>query len=909
MKNKLILSALTLIALSIPLVSCEGGSSDETTSIDVSDLTLTATCPEILFVGDSDLVYFDVEGSDDDRASYTSSDPAVLSVSDEGVINALKVGTVTLTATSIPYPNLSKEFNVEVVGQKATSVSLVIKTEDDDIITEGNKLYSIPVGKEITLSYELDETLFDKPDSFHYSIVDQTGEYLSIASLEQDGDEAVLTTYSELTNLTVTLSCSYSDSIGATIKDSLIFNAYNKNAAVFEQLNGVLNTLDENGLVSSKVDIYENEEDFVSYNQLSKDNITSVSTTDSILYNVSDESTNRHFVFDTDLDNVITTIYVNDAFASSSLEEMQKTSMLYTKMVDGSFLYGHLSIIDYIITNASYGKTVGFGYYSANAYASIEFLTNEINIATSYVDENDMDVTLTFNIQYNNENKLTGYDYIYEDDVTYYREHAYDFSYEPTTQNHTIDMDDYYIEQFEIGDAVGLVDDNGSYDYSDETKYGYETKEIVDGVPHYTVPYEKQLPLKVNVISPATASFLIDAVVVTGVSSNGTRTLQVMNNGIVGVSAPKDETSGDSLAISETFTFTTTKGITQTVVVEFIKTEVTSVSLLNEGNANIVDNVFPNLFNNSYSGYFYLTSNPEDSAFVYKMKVLEGDVDGISLYNWEKDNIYSYPYFSYSILAHKVGHYEFAFYIEGAEDVLSETYSIDVIEPYSSSYIEENIVGQTYLYTTGTVDFTLNVTSATKMNIVQTDYLGTNISVDFNYTISDGQINVDGEQTFGNDFYFSHIRDGIIQFNDDFSSLTLYLNFRDELATTLSYQAYTFNKQMEAEGILDHINGNTYTTSQFIIGYNMSTISISFNDGTGTLVFTNQNGEFARFTFNYSYQEGLYNDYFVFTNVTCTADFTFNSEMMDYYPDTRKLSVKVNIPGTYGTSTFEFTLI
>lgn len=903
-KNALVLLPLLVIG-GIALVSCDTNHQDTSTS----QLELIATCPDTMFVGDSDIVYFDVDGSDDDRATFTSSDSSVLTINDTGELTALKVGNATIKATSVAYPTLSQEFDVTVLGKKANSIELIIKTTSEDIIKVSDKIYNIPIGQEIILSYQLDLDTYQKPDSVSYSVNDQNGQLAGIVSLAQNKDEASLIVFDTVSNFTVNLNASYRDGIGQTITDSLVFSSYNKNESVFEKVNSTLDTLSEDGLISAKIDIYESKDNHIEYNQLSKDGITSVSDGTNYLYNIIDKNTNNHYLFKTDNNNIISEVLINESFDNDKLPEMENNALLYPKYVDGSVVYGHLNLIKYILDNTSYDSNLGFGYYLANSHAEVTFNNNQIILKSIFVDDNDLNIDMSFTINYNDDLKLIEYDYIFQEGETYYREHAYDLSYVDNDIEHTIDINDYYVLDYQINDIVGLVSPDGYYDYSDTNKFGYTDKQEIDGIVYYTVSYEKSLPLQVEIVSPSSASLLIDEISVTGVSSNGTRTFNVFNEGIVSISAPKEE-YGDSLAVSETITFTSTKGISKKIIINFIKPDVTSVSLLDEGSANIQNNVFPDLFNNSTSGYFYLTSNPEDSSFTYEMKIISGNSQGISLYQWEKDNIFGYPNFSYSIKADMVGHYEFAFFVSGVPNILSQTYSIDVIEPYTTSYIKENIVGESYSYSTGTIDFTLTFDSDTSFSIIQKDNINQDVKVNVNYTISEGSIAVNGEQqTFADGFYFSHIKGGQIIFDSDFASISLSLVIRDEGSAYLSYQVYTFNKIIDSSSILDYVNGKTYTTSTFIVNYMMSNISLSFNNGNGTLILTNSNGEYARFTFTYTYQEGQYNDYFVFDNVNSTDGFSFVSNMMEYYKNSGELRIKVNTPNQYSSTTLIFSLL
>lgn len=100
----------------------------EVTSISISPSSLT------LKVNETYQLSITASPSDaSNNVTYTSSDSSVASVSTSGVVTGLKVGSATITATSILFPNISDSIQVEVIANSSLSGTFEkVTTQLDD---------------------------------------------------------------------------------------------------------------------------------------------------------------------------------------------------------------------------------------------------------------------------------------------------------------------------------------------------------------------------------------------------------------------------------------------------------------------------------------------------------------------------------------------------------------------------------------------------------------------------------------------------------------------------------------------------------------------------------------------------------------------------------------------------------
>lgn len=908
------------------LAACEGNSSS--TTVDTSNTEIVETTgydilyPYTMVVGESDVISFVLYGTNaegekvsDGRATFASETPEIISVDEGGRIKALATGEGLITVTSIPFPEIALDCEITVEPNKSETITLFADT-NDDVELVGEKQYSAPIGQTITLNYKLDSDDCSTPDNILYSVVDESGAYSGLVDVSKNSDgSGSLLFYSALSNVPIKITAAYQDGIGTTLSDTIFVTSYDKSVEIFEDINNVVDALDESSLISADLKIYNSADTYDTYEFAAYDSASTITSgSNEKTINALDKNVNRYYLFSLDETGAVDSVTKNESYAVSDEATYISYATAYTREVSGETLYGFKNLLNYIINNDTFGELHGFNYYAAKAYLNFTSSDNgdetNIEITSQFEEDGITSIFLTFSYN-NNNNTLLSYKYIYKNDVTYYSEEGTNFSYGEKVAPTTNLVSDYYIEAFDVDCIAGeeaAID--GMYDFSDTALFGYESMTSVDGVPHYQMYYSKSLPLQIVPTSPASASLKIDILTIQGNSLNGSRSFVCSESGLVIISGVKDNETGSMIEIEETISFTTLHGIQKSIVIEFIAPEIDAVTL-SDGNANIQNNTFPQMFKNTVSGYFYLTSNPDDTNFVFAMKIISGEEDGLAFKKWESNNIYGYPNFSYSLVANKTGTYEFAFYVTANEEVLSQTYSVTIVEPYSADYIASSIVGESYIYSTGQTDFTITITNTNSITLTQLNSYGSEIVTTFNYEISEGKLTTTGNyQELGSGCYFSHIKGDII-FSSDFSYLRLYLAIADSLAEDIEdlyFQWYTFNKVVASDDLLDNINGKTYSTSVFINGYTMSTISITFNNGNGQLTMSNSNGVYATFTFSYTYQEGTYSDTFTFSNVISTDGFSFQHSDQDYYSSSSTLQVWIITPYSSSGQRVDFIL-
>lgn len=922
---------LFMALITTALTACQGNSSQSSTNTSATEI-IEITGYDIFYpynmvVGESDVISFvlygtnsDGEQVNDDRATFDSKTPEIISVDTEGRIKALTTGEALITVTSIPFPEITINCEITVEANKSETITLFANT-DGDVELVGEKQYRAPIGQTIILNYELDSIDSLAPTNILYSVIDENGTYSGLVDILKNEDgSGSLVFYAALENVPIKITADYQDGVGKILSDTIFVTSYDKTVEIFENINQAINNIDESSLISADITISTSLDEYEQYNFSVYDYasiLNNPSGTKTI--NALDKNINRYYLFSLDKSNNVDVVTKNENYTLDTETTYVSYATSYPRQISGETIYGFKNLLSYIVNNNNFEEMYGFAYYAAKAYLEFDITESDnqthIEISTQFEESGDT-TSMSLSFEYNNiNNTLISYKYTYENSVTYYSESTTNFEYGVRETMPTDLIAKYYIENFDVkciaGEEAAL---DGTYDFSDESLYGYESVTTIDGIEHYKMYYSKSLPFQIIPTSPNEASLKIDILTVEGVSENGTRSFTCAESGLAIISGVKDNKTGSMLETEETITFSTLNGIKHTIVVEFIAPEIESITL-SDGTANIQNNVFPKMFQNTTSGYFYLTSNPDDVInYIFDIKLISGEEGGLTFKKWESNNIYGYPDFSYSLIANKVGKYQFAFYVTENENVLSETYEVEVIEAYSADYIASSIVDQKYIYSTGQTNFELSVTNNNIMKLLQSNAYSSEITATFNYEISTGKITTVGDyQELTEGFYFSHIK-GDINFSDDFSYLDLYLAIADSQQTdidNLSFQWYRFQKIVSGDNVIDKINGKTFTTSSFIYGYTMSTISIKFDNGSGVLTMENaSNGVYATFTFSYSYQKGEYNDSFVFSNVTSTDGFSFKNNENEYYPTSSSLQIYIITPysGTSGQR-IDFTLI
>ena len=542
--------------------------------------------------------------------------------------------------------------------------------------------------------------------------------------------------------------------------------------------------------------------------------------------------------------------------------------------VDSNITYGHYGLLNNILGNKSSifdGSISTLSNIYIYAYANFEITSNSIKITSNCYDE-DYDVNYSFDFELNhNNNSITNYSIKEEIKNTTttitYSEICDDLVYgtkvidNETNNENYLNINKYYITDFEISE-FNKKDPNGNYDYSDKNKYGadYVIPNSENGLTKYVSTYDKAIILKINVNEPSTANVNLDLVSSESSDTDQIPSVTSFKDGIFAINAKKDD-NGNSLPGKAIFTFKTTLGYEEKIIIEFTKTILKSLKV-NYGNdgpkydSNKKTYVFNSIFEKEYSTYFFINPTPDEEGYEYAIDVIEGNENGISLHKFEKGNIYGHPNYSYGIYGNLSGTYKFKVYVKDYNVYDTKTFEITVNEPISNDAIESKIIGNSYEYkgfSTITSKFTF--TTSTLITYEETSIDGT-IESTFNYHIENGSIIIDNIQNFTKGSYFSRMNKGSIIFSEDFKSIKFHLEIYSEnqLEGTSFFQYYEYEFvviPIEAEEIYDFINNKTFI---------LNTTKVSFKDGKGTLEYYQFDGTFiASFTFDYEYNSTLKN--------------------------------------------------
>lgn len=955
MKKKFI----PFILLALIFSACNGNNNNNTSSESSSSSEAVITGVEVvgeqtIQVGSSTTLIVDVVGSDYDDVIFTSSDQSIATVTQEGVVTAVSEGTVEITATSIENPAFSGSITINCYYPNIKNVKLVVEEIEGLYYDATNDVYNVPLGRPFNISYEVtNPEFYKKPTFVNYKLTLPSGlPNTNIFTLEPVPETDIRTVYTHDTveNAVITLEVGYESTDIPHLYDAVEFNVVDINAGAKKDFLDDVAALKEYEK-DNLTDIEIRREKIVTENNETTTTTSSYKgssyKTGSYSHNtfttkVGDEVTETsenfyhhsiskdyYISFEADKDNHIVNLFSNKALASNEgLEEQIKYMPLF---YEGTMKMG----LNEILTNffetdyTTIDKDIStFGNSTIYAFANFEYGENYMQISSECTDlDTDYKYDVSLKINYIDEVISS---YIFEEKVIA-GEKVIEFTEvgnttrgekkvdNATNNENYIDTNIYYYSSFEVVDFHGKKENplgGYIYDYSNDDKYGVDAITEEDGLTKYTLTYDKTLVLKIKDAAPSTANSLIDRI--KAVSSDETQiaSVETIGEDLFAIN-PLTDKNGLAKPGKATFTFTSRSGTTFEMIVEFITKDLQGLLI-----RGIEDTNLGSIYEGSYSNYFYINAIPDEDKYTFGIQILTGEADGITLNRWAYDNEFGYPGFSYYISGVKPGDYSFKFIVNEDETVTSEeTYSITVIEVLTADEIAEMIVGNKYKYATQnnthvatmTFDSETQITFENEMNGMD------KVSTTLSYTISDGHVKINQSEnnTLGAGFYWSSVSAKEILFNEDFTSMQI--EFADPSSgegSTFGKYYVTFNKVIDEEGIGDfeeYINGKTFTgSSRFITGLGMSTPTISFADGIGTLTINstlNNVESTTTITFNYVYvsttnlsELQLSNIFSSNSNFTLkdTADVDMTNSSMTF-----RLSYSV-----YGTTTYlEFPLI
>ena len=896
MKKKFL--ALTLLSGAMLVGTCLTGCGEETPNPDpaVDKVTGVAIAgPFSVKIGEKITLTADCLGSEDDRVTWESLNPSVATIDSNGVVKGVSLGTATIKATSVKDPSFSSEWEIRVTGETSNSIKLIIE-ESDDIRVDENGVYQIPGGKTFRVNYELGNSNATKPDSiaytFSYSDASQQATGQDCVIEHQEDGSALVTFNKVFTGGVISVSASYSASVEGSIRDAVMVASYDKNADNVARLDKILDGIQEqelNSLVSAthtyktenltQVSKFNSFEDstYTSITETNSDNETTVTNA----YSVIDKDESAFYFFSYDEEKRIDQMFANQTFIDEAAYQYEEYAKLPNFIINDLPVYGFSSILNNIANESSYRGDSAFGDFVARGNATYAFTETSAKVVTQYEDSFGSFVGINFEIGFNSNYQLTSFNYTYslgssaETLEVVFEESGSDFVYETKGADtlNKIDINDYYITDFDLEYVDNYEEIAGSSDGERYDISGSETDE--DGVTTYTLTYDHSLPLRIANIAPTTGSTLIDIASVNVTNAEtGSRDIVIYEDGIAVINAPRDS-QGTYVETTDTVTFTTRGGTSKTAKIVWTAPEVGGIvfDCPNDTETNTT-HVFDDIRLYKETEYFWLNTESDDTSYEFDMRITSGDADGLSLVPHDGDTDKEVPEGAYTIEALKAGTYTFYFYIVGHENEFkTDTFTLKVLEPISADEYKTNLIGKTYEYSTGTMDFALKFENETTMVLTMptasadreegdTPSESGEVSVNIKYQISAGRVTVLSDAAGGvnqifnsNDSYYESVYGGDIDISDDYRNVTLQLRLRSDASNdphNYNYNSVTFTLPADTSDLA----GNSYKGEEFLNGYgSRCTLTVTFtNDSEGTFVLTNNNNQsvVAEYSFKYT---------------------------------------------------------
>lgn len=684
---------------------------DETPSEPETVQTVAISGPRSLKEGESASFSVSVYGGEDKSVTWTSSDPSVATIDENGKVKAIKEGTTKIQATSKEDPTKkSDEWELIVEGVRATEVSIVLELDDNEHKEDfkynaETGVWDIPGGQEFMVSCEFGEGVSSIPDSISYSFAFNDGSQATTDdyTIEMEYDEnnkatgrAKVRFNSVFTGGVLIVNASYSSSMERLEKGQLSVNSYDKNAdndAKVQEIIGNIKTRENEGLISA-TRVVEKNDHTITTNFKSFDGATYAHTVDvadeegsqseEYTYMTADRKHNQTYMFSYDnIDKSVLDVYVNSSFID--IEEIESIEVTNASIphfiIDGVPTYGFSSILSKIATSNPYEENIAFGDFLARGNATYEFSQSEegiskVEVESRFTDNTDIDNWLEFSFDYDSTTfELKGYEFsLREKDEkgmyqVVYDESGSNFVYQeakPQESEKQIDIANYYIEGLSVKYSDNYLDIIGA-----DESLADRFSATFDG-EKYVAEYDATIPFVFDTISPETGSTKIDVPTITVInpkiderSISTTEMETEFGSGcFFTVSAPKDK-NGNMYTGVETIRVTTKGEATGTVTIEWIEPKVNGIKFDYPSDTTVNEtHVFPEIRQYRETDYFWLNTDNDDTTYRFDFEMVEGNENGLTLRYNEGDEDKGNPTGSYSIIGNEVGTYKFKFKVK-----------------------------------------------------------------------------------------------------------------------------------------------------------------------------------------------------------------------------------------------------
>lgn len=903
------------MCLALTLAGCGNQTNDSSSqgSTDPSLITgILLSGPSTLTVGESFTLGVDVLGSDSDEVILSQSGAGQVSI-DGLKITAVSVGEVIIKAVSKENEAVFAEKTLSIVGKNATSATLIISGNDSVTYDESSSYYTVPLGQDFVVSYSLpagSNEDFKIAYSVSYPSDSQDGNF----HLTQNEDgTATCRAYTAYQGISVVFKAYYDqNSTTPDITASIQMHVKDLNASSKKEVTDCIASFDEGDLLSSsvtksftettyegKTTSWSSSASFNAYEEgsflsvsLNEDDATSTENYYSTVYE------GRHYAFRYEDDGSVAEIITSEKSAASEYESP------YLSLNGGQFKEGLNSLIGRFIDSSSEDSLLLFGDSGLYAYASFELLDGQIKATSSYESDSGALYEASLSISFNGRQLLS---YVFKEtmeseyDSFEYEEKGTSFEYGDKTAdpNATIDMDSYFFMKDDLDyEIANDKDEDGRYDLSNPAKYFAGSGTEVDGVTTYSLTTSQAIAIRIKrkdgVDSLATTA--IDTFSMTSSDETMVEPSSMLANasapdgsGLFIISPYKD-VSGNIKEGSALITITSQRGYSVSFRLSFSKAALSSIKV---GGPTISDEnetfSLGEIFLDSLSPYFTINGDPDESTYVWDIKIEEGPENGLELYHYEDGNIDNL--YGYAVRGLKVGEYSFRISCSGSDVLSSNAYTITVKDSYSAETIEENVLNNDFIYKMGdSYKFTLHFESSSLVTLTQDiSYSSSSLSASLACSIEKGRIALD-EQTLPSGFYYSKIK-GDLRFDEDFSTIKVYLGVlstSDGTNGTLTYVTCSFVRYVDKSDPYSYLAGKEFTEQEnhnYGGGYANYDYVLAFakGDKTGSVSITKHSDSslLASITFAYTYSEKT--TQFTLSSIVSSNESVTISDASPYY--------------------------
>lgn len=782
-------------------------SPSETTSETDTPPSITGVAingPTEVEVGASITLTAGVTGDEENEVTWTSGDSSVATVDADGKVTGVAAGTVKIKATSVKDPTKSAEWTVTVKIKLNTPTAITLSVTGDQVTYDAEEgVYEIEVYSEFDLHYALDvENPVQPNGEVTYRLLPDENQlsyeaYVNIDAKTGHGtvlmplDETVLSVqvayplstdnvlYGEAKILIKDSNKEMIDGLLPKLEAALAKEKTDAASAMVKRYSRATGTAYVNGVAQQTTAVEDKTIDYAYYADAVYSTVTapysdqysSGLTTTKGYAGIQGE---KFYNFDYASNYGNTT--VNNVYAKGAAADYEDMAGLPYDADTNR--YGVINNVITMLNGDDYLGLPTIGDDEARRYVVIREVGEVITLSSTFEAAGIAGTTtnaLNLTLAYDELDHLTYYrfassvleDGIVLDSIVEEGKLAYGAKNEGTGE---ISVDNLLVAYLTGNNMQGQRGENGEYDFTDATRYypasSYPTQEEYNGTNYNAISMDPTMTyaFKLNG-SPSPASVLLDDITVAvtpieytvlGSDEDGEEdvtpevplpvcTVSTLGDGIY-TASNAFTTAGNAVKGKSLVTFTTSKGVTYSFIVNY-----TDYGVPTSIRVDLATYPALSIRVGQTTDRFFINATPDTTEYEYKLEVKDATtqqpVEDALLLRRPADDIYGNT--GYVIEGLKEGTYQFRIGFADYPDeetLKSSWYTITVSAPLTNADIETNILANRFdyehAYSNVGVSIEFDVTSKTA-TITQSNY-GVVFADTTGYTLIDGVLTLTG---------------------------------------------------------------------------------------------------------------------------------------------------------------------